>query len=65
MRYLLLLILTLVLAACEPNDAVEVDVNVPEPVENAVGEVQEGIQEVGGALESVVEGVEGGGETEE
>ncbi len=55
MKYLLALLLAFSLAACEPEDAVDVDVNVPDVVENAAGEVQEGVQEVGGALENIGE----------
>ena len=55
MKYLLALLLAFSLAACEPEDVVDVDVNVPDAVENAAGEVQEGVQEVGGALENIGE----------
>ncbi len=55
MKYLLVLLLAFGLAACEPEDAIDVDVNVPNAVENAASEVQEGVQEVGSALENVGE----------
>ncbi len=55
MKYLLAFLLAFSLVACEPEDAVDVDVNVPDAVENAAGEVQEGVQEVGGALENIGE----------
>lgn len=55
MKLFLVFLLAFSLTACEPEDAIDVDVNVPDAVENAAGEVQEGVQEVGGALENIGE----------
>ncbi len=63
MRYLLfVLVLTLGLVACDPEDAVDVDVNPSQAVEDAVNRFGEGVQGVGDTLENFGQGVEGGAE---
>ncbi len=61
MRYLVLFVLAVGLAACEPGDAVDVDINPSRAVEDAVDRAQQGVD----GLNDVVQnfgGDEGGGE---
>lgn len=63
MRYLLVvLMLALGLVACDPEDAVDIDVNPSQAVEDAVNRVGEGVQGVGDALENFGQDVEEGAE---
>lgn len=71
MRYFLLVVLTVGLAACEPGDVVDVDINPSQAVEEAVDGVQRGVdglnnavQNFGGGEEEGEEGTENGGEGE-
>jgi len=64
MRLLLLLVLISGLAACEPGDAVDVDINPSQAVEDAVDGVQQGIDGLNDAVQSFGEGG-GEGENEE
>ena len=71
MRYLLLFALTLGLAACDPSDVVNVDINPSQAVEDAVDGVQQGVnglndavQNFGGGEGTSEEGAENGGESE-
>ena len=65
MRYFLLLVLTLGLAACEPGDVVDVDINPSQAVEEAVDGVQQGVEGLNNAVQNFGEGEgEGEGETE-
>ena len=71
MRYFLLLVLTLGLAACEPGDAVDVDINPSQAVEEAVDGVQRGVEGLNNTVQNFGEGqgegeeaTENGGEGE-
>jgi hypothetical protein len=71
MRYLLLLVLTVGLAACEPGDVVDVDINPSQAVEDAVDGVQRGVDGLNNAVQNFgvgegvgEEGAENGGEGE-
>jgi len=59
MRYLLLFVLTVGLAACDPGDAVDVDINPSQAVEDAVDGVQRGVDGLNNAVQNI-----GGGEGE-
>lgn len=61
MRCFLLLVLTVGLAACEPGDAVDVDINPSQAVEDAVDGVQRGVDGLNNAVQNFGEG-EGVGE---
>lgn len=72
MRYLLLLVLTLGLAACDPEDAVDVNINPSQAVEDAVDGVQQGVDGLNNAVQNFgegegngEEGTENGGESED
>ena len=53
--------LTLGLAACDPSDVVDVDINPSQAVEDAVDGVQQGVDGLNNAAQNFGEG-EGGGE---
>lgn len=59
MRYFLLLVLATTLVACEPGDAVDVDINPSQAVEDAVDGVQQGIDGLNNAVQNFGEGAEG------
>ncbi len=64
MRYFLLFVLTVGIAACEPGDAVDVDINPSQAVEDAVDNVQQGVEGLNNAVQNFGEGEgEGEGET--
>ena len=52
MRYLLLFVLTVGLAACEPSDVVDVEITPPPAVDDAVEGVQRGIDGFNDAVQS-------------
>lgn len=65
MRYLVLLVLTVGLVACDPSDVVDVEINPGQAVQDAVDGVQQGVngfndavQNFGGEGESEGEGEE-------
>ena len=71
MRYFLLLTLVLGLAACDPEDAVDVDINPSQAVEDAVDGVQQGVDGLNDAVQNFgedagdgEEGAENGVESE-
>lgn len=64
MRYLLLFVLAVGLAACEPSDVVDVDITPPPAVDDAVEGVQRGIDGLNDAVQSFG-GSEGDGAGEE
>lgn len=61
MRYLLLFALTVGLAACEPGDAVDININPSQAVEDAVDRAQQGVDGLNNAVQNFGED-EGGGE---
>ncbi len=61
MRQLLLLVLTIGLAACDPGDVVDVNINPSQAVEDAVDGVQQGVGQLNDAVQNFGEG-EGNGE---
>ena len=61
MKYLLLFVLTIGLAACEPGDAIDVDINPSQAVEDAVDRAQQGVDGLNNAVQNFGED-EGGGE---
>jgi len=56
MRLLLLFVLAFGLAACEPGDVVDVNINPSQAVEDAVDGVQQGIDGLNDAVQSFGEG---------
>ena len=62
MRYFLLLTLVLGLVACDPEDAVDVNINPPQAVEDAVNGVQQGVDGLNDAVQNFGEGAGGGEE---
>lgn len=56
MRYFLLLVLATTLVACEPGDAVDIDINPSQGVEDAVGRVQQGVDGLNNAVQNFGEG---------
>ena len=52
MRYFLLFVLTVGLAACEPSDVVDVEITPPPAVDDAVEGVQRGIDGFNDAVQS-------------
>lgn len=62
MRYFLLLVLAASLVACEPGNAVDININPSQGVEDAVDGVQRGINGLNNAVQNFGEGAEGGEE---
>lgn len=60
MKYILLLVLALGLAACDPEDAVNIEVNPPAAVQDAVDSVQQGADQLNDAVQNIGEGGEAG-----
>ncbi len=52
MRYFLFLALALGLAACDPSDVVDVDINPSQAVEDAVDGVQQGVDGLNDAVQN-------------
>lgn len=50
------------MVACEPGDVVDININPPQGVENAVDGVQRGIDGLNNAVQNFGEGAEGGEE---
>ncbi len=50
------------LVACDPSDAVDVDINPPQAVEDAVDSLQQGTEQLNDAVQNF--GEEGGSEPE-
>lgn len=72
MRYFLLLTLVLGLVACDPEDVVDVRIDPPQVVEDAVNGVQQGVDGLNDAVQNLgesagggEEGAEDGGESED
>jgi len=56
------LVLALSLAACEPDDVVDVEVNPPAGVQNALENVQQSVQELQEGVQNAGEALQGEGE---
>lgn len=63
MRYLVLLVLTVGLVACDPSDVIDVEINPGQAVEDAVDGVQQGVDGLNNAVQNF--GGEGEGEGNE
>ena len=62
MRYFFLLVLATSLVACEPGDAVDININPSQAVEDAVDGVQQGVDGLNNAVQNFGGGAEGGEE---
>lgn len=63
MRYIALLVLMVGLVACDPSDAVDININPSQAVEDAIDGVQQGTEQLNDAVQNFGEGA-GGGEGE-
>lgn len=52
MRYLVLLVLTVGLVACDPGDVIDVEINPGQAVEDAVDGVQQGVDGFNDAVQN-------------